>query len=113
MPYIKQDRRQEIDFGGDLPITAGELTYVLTRVIEEFLQLKIISLAQGMKFDYLHAAIGALECAKLELYRRIAAPYEDMKRVENGDVYHTGIGKTAENTIVCAACGTHLSSNLF
>jgi len=32
-------------------------------------------------------AIGALECAKLELYRRVAAPYEDTKIAENGDVY--------------------------
>lgn len=31
--------------------------------------------------------IGALECCKLELYRRIAAPYEDIKIGENGDVY--------------------------
>ena len=31
--------------------------------------------------------MGALECAKLELYRRVAAPYEDVKIMENGDVY--------------------------
>ena len=31
--------------------------------------------------------IGVLECAKLELYRRVAAPYEDDKIDENGDVY--------------------------
>ena len=28
-----------------------------------------------------------LECAKLELYRRVAAPYEDEKIDQNGDVY--------------------------
>jgi hypothetical protein len=32
-------------------------------------------------------AIGVLECAKLELYRRVAAPYEDEKIAESGDVY--------------------------
>lgn len=31
--------------------------------------------------------VGALECAKLELYRRIAIPYEEQKIQENGDVY--------------------------
>ena len=31
----------------------------------------------------------ALECAKLELYRRLAAPYEDEKRKETGDVYRS------------------------
>ena len=30
--------------------------------------------------------IGELECAKHEIYRRIAAPYEDKKIEENGDV---------------------------
>jgi len=34
--------------------------------------------------------VGVLECAKLELYRRIAAPYEDEKIVETGDVYTVG-----------------------
>jgi len=28
-----------------------------------------------------------LECSKMELYRRIAAPYEDDKSRLNGDVY--------------------------
>ena len=36
--------------------------------------------------------IGALECAKLELYRRIAAPYEDTKIQENGEVYTKLVG---------------------
>ena len=32
--------------------------------------------------------VGVLECAKLELYRRLAAPYEDLKIEDNGDVYN-------------------------
>ena len=39
-------------------------------------------------------AIGAIECAKLELYRRMLAPYEDRKIAENGDVFT--IGKDSE-----------------
>ncbi len=31
--------------------------------------------------------MGALEGSKLEFYRRIAAPYENKKMKENGDVY--------------------------
>lgn len=31
--------------------------------------------------------LGVLECVKLELYRRVAAPYEDRKIEENGDVF--------------------------
>ena len=34
----------------------------------------------------INSAIGVLECAKLELYRRQAAPYEDKKIEENGEV---------------------------
>jgi hypothetical protein len=35
----------------------------------------------------LERAVGLLECCKLEFYRRMAAPYEDKKAAENGDVY--------------------------
>lgn len=38
----------------------------------------------------LNEVVGALESAKLELYRRIVGPYEDKKSAENGDVYGTG-----------------------
>ncbi len=39
------------------------------------------------KSAYFNAVVGALECAKLELYRRMVAPYENGKIAENGDVY--------------------------
>lgn len=29
---------------------------------------------------------GVLRCVELELYRRLAAPYEDLKKIENGDI---------------------------
>ena len=32
-----------------------------------------------MRYQNVNAIIGALECAKLELYRRLIAPYEDTK----------------------------------
>jgi hypothetical protein len=40
-----------------------------------------------VRYAHLNEAIGVLECAKLELYRRIAAPYEDRKMGETGEVY--------------------------
>jgi hypothetical protein len=43
--------------------------------------------AGRVRYAHLNEAVGVLECAKLELYRRIAAPYEDDKRSETGDVY--------------------------
>lgn len=33
------------------------------------------------------SAGGAIEAAKLEFYRRVVAPYEDQKLLDNGDVY--------------------------
>jgi hypothetical protein len=43
-----------------------------------------------LRYAHLNEVIGALECAKLELYRRIAVPYEDQKITESGDVYRSG-----------------------
>ena len=81
MPYIEAEARKRID-GGGAPASAGELNYAVTRLVDSYL------VAQGgLRYALLNEAIGALECAKIELYRRLAAPYEDEKREETGDVY--------------------------
>ncbi len=84
MPYIPPKDRQRLD-AGSAPQTVGELNYVITRIIDNYLQQH-----DGASYTQLNAVIGALECAKLELYRRIAAPYEDEKIRENGEVYTLG-----------------------
>lgn len=38
------------------------------------------------RYTDLNEVIGFLECCKLELYREIAAPYEDKKKAENGPI---------------------------
>ena len=38
-------------------------------------------------YHHYNQLIGVLECAKLELYRRLIAPYEDVKIIDDGDVY--------------------------
>lgn len=82
MPYIDPEARRRLLDAGGQPQTAGELNYVITRAVDQFLQ------AQGhLRYDNLNTSVGVLECAKLELYRRLAAPYEDRKCDENGDVY--------------------------
>lgn len=80
MPYIKQERREELT---DLPApeTPGELNYLLTVVCRNYLDAKLLS------YQSINDVVGALEGAKLEFYRRVAAPYEDSKIKENGDVY--------------------------
>ena len=57
------------------------MNYLISAIIDQTLT------RQGVRYQNLNAIIGALECAKLELYRRVAAPYEDVKITENGDVY--------------------------
>lgn len=89
MPYIKPDRRiyydaliEEFDrvTWDDVMFSPGDLNYILTRILHTTI------IHCGKSYDTLNALIGVLECCKLELYRRIAAPYEDKKIKENGDV---------------------------
>lgn len=54
---------------------------MISQTLNEYLKIK------GLSYQTINACIGALECAKLELYRRIAAPYENQKIVDNSDVY--------------------------
>jgi len=55
----------------------GELNYIITRMLKE---------SYPLRYFNLNRAVGVLECAKLEFYRRVVAPYEDTKIEENGDV---------------------------
>ena len=84
MPYIEPITRRILLPGDGVinePETPGELNFLVTTLVDNFLCNRPAS------YDAINAAIGVLECAKLELYRRIAAPYEDEKIVQNGDVY--------------------------
>lgn len=85
MPYIDQDARVRLA-DGDAPANAGELNYAVTRLVDAYLARS--AEAEGRtRYAHLNEAIGVLECAKLELYRRVTAPYEDEKIAESGDVY--------------------------
>jgi hypothetical protein len=81
MPYIKQMDREELERGIRKADTAGELNYVFTLYSLEYIQRK------GLSYQHINDVLGALDGAKLEFYRRLAAPYEDKKIAENGDVY--------------------------
>ena len=80
MPYIPPARRKELDLKFD-PKTAGELNYVLTTQLVNYVFL------HGESYQSYNDIMGALEGAKLEIYRRQIAQYEDDKARENGDVY--------------------------
>ncbi len=80
MPYIDPERRKVLDLWAP-PQGPGELNYLLTRIATAYLEKR------GKSYQTINDIMGAFEGAKLEFYRRIAAPYENNKRDENGDVY--------------------------
>jgi hypothetical protein len=67
MPYIKPERREAI-LAGAKPQDQGELNFAITVVVDSYLKDK-----GEIRYSHLNEVIGALDCAKLELYRRIAA----------------------------------------
>ena len=76
MPYIIERRRAQ---AGCDPENVGELCYQLYR--------DMLRYADGARaFNRFAEVLGAVEAAKMEYYRRVVAPYEDVKIVENGDV---------------------------
>lgn len=88
MPYIDNNKREEIDplveQLRDILGSMGDLNYTITRLCDAYLTTE-----EGIRYSRLNDLVGALECAKLELYRRVASPYEDKKAKENGDAYES------------------------
>jgi hypothetical protein len=91
MPYIPPEDRKKFseyqnldlllsDFG-QLCTSAGELNFAITQLIKGYQKL------HGTKYSTMNDIMGALEGSKLEYYRRVVAPYENVKLSENGDVY--------------------------
>ena len=81
MPYITQAQRAALT--ERRPASQGELNYLITKLVLEY-----TSSNYGMVgYQSINDVLGALEGAKLEFYRRVAAPYENAKMAENGDVY--------------------------
>lgn len=80
MPYILNSDREQIIAGRNIE-TAGELNFLISSILDKYL------INKGKNYNNINEIIGVLECAKLEFYRRIASPYEDIKIESNGDVY--------------------------
>jgi len=87
LPYIKSEKRKKyekiiqelVGILKSLPPEEvdGDLNYVVTKLLKEVYPLR---------YYHINKAVGVLECIKLEFYRRVAAPYEDVKIKESGDV---------------------------
>lgn len=84
MPYIKDEDKTKfedlIKIAENID-SAGEMNYVITMLARTYIERK------GLCHQTLNDVVGALEGCKFELYRRVLAPYEDLKIKENGDVY--------------------------
>ena len=97
MPYVNPKARARVDpairllvkslvnsqWLGDMPTgseMAGPLNYAITRLLLD-------TLANTNRYSRYALIIGVLETLKMEMYRRLIAPYEDVKAEENGDVY--------------------------
>lgn len=84
MPYIKQEDRPQITMrmaqASTKIKTPGDLNYAISMLCKYYLAQR------GMSYTNANEVMGVLECAKLELYRRRLAPYEDTKIEENGDI---------------------------
>jgi len=87
LPYIKKEKRPEIDNlvtplidhlkNISLEEQDGELNYIVTKIIKS---------VYPQKYFHYNRALGVLEAIKQELYRHVIGPYEDTKISENGDV---------------------------
>ena len=89
MPYILKSRRDDLDYAKTVIASAiqqkkidcaGDLNYLFTVTIHEYLKQK------GLNYANINEMIGMLECTKLELYRKVAANYEEEKAKINGDI---------------------------
>lgn len=90
MPYIPQENRSQYDLAvGSLVYNLGlanvmekpgELTYVLYLIAKELLDQNNMSYANASK------VLACFADTQHEIRRQILDPYEDKKRIENGDV---------------------------
>lgn len=90
MPYIRQEQRKQLrDNPFAIPHSPGELNYLITKLCQEYIFWKAPAPDYVPNYQCYNDAIGALECAKQELYRRSVVPFEENKIKENGDVVHS------------------------
>ena len=95
MPYINKENRENLDKSIDELIDnvivdelehasglPGILNYTITRLVLGTYEKTY----EKLRYAHINNIIGILECAKLEMYRRVAGPYEDIVSIKNGDL---------------------------
>ena len=95
MPYILEEKRHKLDPAidqlyqllGELELddfendnnTQGNLNYIITRLLHKVY-------TQPLNYQSVNDVVGLLTCVKDEFYRTQAAPYENQKAHDNGDI---------------------------
>lgn len=80
MPYIPKEEREQLRAGA-IPATPGQLNYLVSTVIDEYLCEK------GVSYTTLNDVAGVLAWVHTEIARRIYIPYEKKKQAKNGEVF--------------------------
>lgn len=93
MPYIKTERREAIldlvasELGDPEFVikmsgieAVGDLNYAITKLVDYWL-------GEGPTYTDINEVVGVLECAKLEVYRRVGVAIEEVACATRGDVY--------------------------
>lgn len=68
-------------------LTPGDLNFAITALCHQYV------LDRMQNYKTMNEVIGVLECAKLEMYRTMLAPYENQKREESGPISFLDGGK--------------------
>lgn len=90
MPYIKEERRKRYDDAiqslasmlgnaGDDEVD-GDTNYVISRIVSGAFGFR------GWRYRLAARALAVFECAKLEFYRCVVAPYEDKAIAKNNNI---------------------------
>lgn len=89
MPYIKEEKRQELEpvlqqLGLKLMNeSSGVWNYAITALIRRW----FASFTIAGRYEDFERVNGLLESIKLEFWRRMMVPYEEVKIEQNGDVF--------------------------
>ena len=90
MPYLSKEDKVKFDLKYkdalsylaemDIKELTGHINYMV------FKTTKVWTEKNGKKYFVFASIVGTMICCVLEIYRRLVAPYEDKKILENGDV---------------------------
>ena len=95
MPYINKHLRAILDPAIDKVLSRvrqveqdvvrpGILNYVISRIVSETVHNN--HWGNDWSYNEIAEVVSAFDCAKLEFYRRVAAPKEDEAIRKNGDI---------------------------